>query len=475
MITIEFDEFVTLKSPSQNVLITPPLTKEPEFVLRGKTLEIEFNTLLDPQTTYVINFGNSIRDLNEGNILEDYKYIFSTGAYLDSLTVSGILRDAYRNEVPENIRVHFYHYEEGEDSIPALELPRYFGSVKEDGSFLITNMKPGKYRVFALADANSNYLYDQPNEVIGFTNPIELTDSTSVSLSAFLPTPPTVVTRFRHESYGLLKAAFNHPVDSVKLTGAEAISPLQLLSPNRDTAYFYFSPTELDTLDVIIESGKFIDTTTIRFKSYPKPKLRVIQSNLTAGFIRPDDSLQCYLNYPIKSIDTAAIKVVRDSTEVPFQCVARGRNLYIKFVKPYGQSFQVSIPDSAIIGFNEVYNDSLGFAVKTKKEIDLGAFILVFSPPDSSNYIVQLIDSKGTVKADKQIIGGNATRIYWGDLNPEKLTLRAIRDINGDGSWTTGSYWKMRQPEPVYYFREAIEIKPNWEIEYEWSEDQFNL
>jgi len=474
-IEIEFDEFVTLKSPAQNIIITPPLTKDPEFKLKGKTLNIEFNTILDTNTTYVINFGNSIQDLNEGNVLEDYKYIFSTGDYLDSLVVRGSLRDAYKNEVPENIRVHLYAFREGEDSIPALELPQYFGSVKEDGTFLITNMKPGKYRVFALADANSNYLYDQPNEMIGFSAPIQLRDTAEVQISAFLPTPDIKVTRFRHEGYGVLKAALNRPIDTVQLSAQDSFSFVSLLGSNRDTAYFYFSPTQRDTLDVVLASGDYVDTSTIRFKTFPKPQLRVQKTNISGGFVAPGDSLLFLVNYPIESIDTSLVHVYEDSTEISFQSSIQNRNLTLKFEKTYDQTYRIVVQDSALIGINEIYNDSLGFTAKTKKEIDLGVFILNFTPPDSSSYIIQLVDSKGGIVAEERINQRGTQRIHWIDLNPEKLTLRAIRDVNDDGQWTTGSYWQNLQPEPVYYFSESIEIKPNWEIEFNWSEEQFNF
>jgi uncharacterized protein (DUF2141 family) len=474
-IEIEFDEFVALKNPSQNVIITPPLTKDPDFTLKGKSLVIEFNTVLDTQTTYVINFGSAIQDLNEGNVLEDFKYIFSTGEYLDSLLVAGTVRSAFLNEVPENMRVHLYEYTEGEDSIPALELPRYFGSVKEDGSFTITNMKPGKYRVFALADANSNYLYDQPNEEVGFADPIILTDSSTTDLLTFLPVPEFKVTRFRHEGYGVLKAAFNRPVDSIAISTAENIPFLNVLSPEKDSAFFYFTPTDLDTLDVVLETLFSSDTSTVRFKSFPKPKIRIQKTDITGGIIGTEDPVHVYFNYPITQIDTSRIRVAEDSTIIPFQCMVSNRDLFLFFKKDYDHIYRISILDSAITGFNGIQNDSLGLTAQTKKEIDLGAFILNFTPPDSSKYIVQLVNAKNRVIAQSDFQNGSDQRFHWIDLIPEKLTLRAIRDENGDGEWTTGSYWNQIQPEPVFYFPETIEIKPNWEIEYNWSENQFNF
>src|SRR5699024_8114564 len=104
LIIITFDEFVKLKEPNQQILISPPLENKPIVKPIGqasKYIEIELMDTLRENTTYTINFGKSIEDNNEGNTLPFYKYVFSTGDYIDSLRVSGTVKDAYNRETEE--------------------------------------------------------------------------------------------------------------------------------------------------------------------------------------------------------------------------------------------------------------------------------------------------------------------------------------------------------------------------------------
>jgi hypothetical protein len=176
-IELTFDEFINSQGMSQELVISPPMEDMPEIRMRGKTLLIEFMEDLRENTTYTLSFGETIKDLNEGNILRNFEFVFSTGGKLDSLGVLGMAVQAFNLEFPETEDPFFVMlYENLSDSAPLLEIPDYIGKITPQGAFLINNIRPGTYRLFALQDLNRSFKYDVPEEMIGFTDTTLLLD-----------------------------------------------------------------------------------------------------------------------------------------------------------------------------------------------------------------------------------------------------------------------------------------------------------
>ena len=117
------------------------------------------DTLLS-ETTYTINFGNAISDLNEGNLLPDFEYVFSTGKQIDSLSVTGIALNSFDHKPLKNEDIMVMLYDNLADSAPMLQIPRYIGRAGSNGLFAINNIHPGTCRIVALNDANNNLKYD---------------------------------------------------------------------------------------------------------------------------------------------------------------------------------------------------------------------------------------------------------------------------------------------------------------------------
>lgn len=170
-IEITFDEFVKLSNTLTEVLISPPLNKNPEYRLRGKTLQIKFEEDLVPKTTYTIFFGDAIGDLTENNPISGYSFVFSTGPVLDSMSIEGIINNAFDLVPPEDAVVMLYDHTPDTipvDSLPYLLRPLYVARTDEAGHFRLANLKDMSYKIFALSDMNSNFLYDMPGEKIAF-------------------------------------------------------------------------------------------------------------------------------------------------------------------------------------------------------------------------------------------------------------------------------------------------------------------
>ena len=168
-IEILFDEFIVLKNVNQELIISPPLPKKPEVRIKNKTITIDLKNELRENTTYTLNFGKAIADNNEGNPLTNYEFVFSTGDFLDSLSVQGTLVNAF-NLVPSKEPFIIGLYDQAEDSVPMKNIPVYVGKTDEKGHFMINNIKADTFKVFGLKDLNNNLRFDLPNEEIAFAD-----------------------------------------------------------------------------------------------------------------------------------------------------------------------------------------------------------------------------------------------------------------------------------------------------------------
>ena len=169
-IICEFDEYITLKDLNKELLISPPLKERPVIRVRDKSIRINLNNELHPGTTYTINFGNAISDLNESNPLPDFEFVFSTGDQLDSLAVAGKALNAFDHKPSPEEEVLVMLYENLADSAPLVEIPRYIGRASKHGLFSINNIHAGTFRVIALRDAGGNLIYDPEDDAIAFAD-----------------------------------------------------------------------------------------------------------------------------------------------------------------------------------------------------------------------------------------------------------------------------------------------------------------
>ena len=166
-ISIFFDEFIQIENATEKVVVSPPQLETPEIVASGKRIKIELLDSLKPNTTYTIDFSDAITDNNEDNPLGNYTYSFSTGDAIDTLEVSGKVLQAQDLEPVKGILVGLYSdlSDTAFTTKPMLRVSRTDGS----GRFVIKGVAPGTYRVYALQDADGNYLFNQKSEMLAFS------------------------------------------------------------------------------------------------------------------------------------------------------------------------------------------------------------------------------------------------------------------------------------------------------------------
>lgn len=167
-ITINFNEFIELKSPNENILISPYPVKQPQTESKLRTVSIRLKDSLLPNTTYVIDFGNSIADINEGNVLKNFRYIFSTGSSIDTNELRGRIVIAETGKTDSTFFAVLYR--KMEDSTVVKEKPMYVTRVDSKGFFHFYNLPTGTFYVYALQDADGDKRYNQLTEAFAFAD-----------------------------------------------------------------------------------------------------------------------------------------------------------------------------------------------------------------------------------------------------------------------------------------------------------------
>ena len=508
VIHLTFDEYVTLNNPNSNILISPPLEENPDYKLNGKSLIIKFKEPLKSETTYSINFGESIKDLHEGNIFKDYSYVFSTGENIDSLTLEGKLLQAIDHKPSADYFVMLYCDENDTislDSLPYLVKPYYITKSDKEGKFKFSGLKNSDYLIFALKDENSNLRFDLPNESIAFLDSLvkpihnsqciihndsvkqEVEETEPLVLYSFLE-EDTVQKLLKKEIVedGLLRFAFNRPAQDVKIEILESLPDTFNIYPtysaNYDTILWYFTPNKDSLLFTINYDTLINDTTQISLKNR-KANLRrgkqeniskslEIKTNISAGKLTPEQDLILTFKEPITDImmrDTSLYIVDNDTiiNDLHFTKIdSFGLKYKLDKTLAPEKSYKIIIPDSVFYSFKGVTNDTTEFSFKVPEISQYGnIFVTVEVPENVPQIIVELLDDKDKFIA-RQIIS-ETQKIEFKYLSPKKYKLKAIIDKDGNGKWSPGNYGKKLLPEPIYFHKDVFDVKANWDIDLE--------
>jgi hypothetical protein len=167
-IVLNFNEYIEVQDLQNNLLISPFPKNNPSISGNLKTITIKIKDTLQPNTTYNIDFGNAIKDINEGNVMKDFSYVFSTGNNIDSLRLSGKVIMAETGKIDSTLLVLLYR--NAPDSAVTSRKPDYVSRVKGDGSFSFKNLPSDEFNVYALKDGDGNKYYNSKTEIFAFSD-----------------------------------------------------------------------------------------------------------------------------------------------------------------------------------------------------------------------------------------------------------------------------------------------------------------
>jgi uncharacterized protein (DUF2141 family) len=500
LVHLRFNEYIVLDNPSQNISISPPIEGTPDFVVKGKTLQIKFpKTRLQENTTYTINFGAAIKDNNEGNIQDSFTYVFSTGPFLDSLSFTGNVNNALTAAAEEGFVVGLYK-DTINDSIVFTKKPDYYTKTKKDGSFKLENLKEGKYKLFTFKDENFSFTRDLPNENYAFH--IDLVAPAENPIPTFLRTfeerKPISVSDINPKNTGVIQFVMSEPVYSFMISGFDKTIGLQdtayVFNEKKDTVllYYTFSINKIDSFIVQVNNNA-IDTFSQTFKNNnidsvkaqlpPLGLFTALQTSTKKGLggVQKQGTIQqdyeedfiMKMNRPIKNILVERIKLLEDTVqnEIPFSVkIDNKTNVLFHVEQPEktkeGEEYEIQIGDSAFVDFYGLYNGAFSIKYKTTKKEEYGESIITIDSIESGKqYVMQLISPTDKIVAEEYIKDTQTITYKYKKLTPGSYKLKLIEDNNGNKKWDTGNYLTGEQPEKILVFPEKIDVRANWENE----------
>jgi uncharacterized protein (DUF2141 family) len=504
-VTLEFSETINLNSAKEQVIITPSIGKDYEIKSKNKIVVVDLNTELDSNTTYTINFREAVQDITERNPVRDLKLAFSTGSYVDSLSIAGKVTDLISTKELKDITVALQHV--WADTMSIVKHPSfYFTRSNEKGEFKLENIKPGEYQLYAYQDKNKNLIVDTRNENYAFfSEPLQLNrDTTGVQLRLIrLDVRPLKLTSARpYNTYFNLKTTKN--LKTYNITSAENKDIISYYGEDHANIRVYNTYPDVDSLQIKFtatdSSGSTIDTLLYakfrKEENIDKEKftMAVEESSITArtGTIR----IKYKFNKPVASFNLDSIYYKKDSlTIIRFQPGEVNwdptQNTFTIEKRVDKQIFL--IPEIDPERPNAKIKDTISVAVKPINELSTkkAAFISIESDTSMAtttkitadqpatlseilydvrtkkrNILIQLLNREFKVlRQTSTTLKGSFTDLPAGDY-----IVRYIIDENNNQAWDSGNYLQKKEPEKIFYSTDpkgAIvqTLKANWELE----------
>ena len=400
-VVLSFNEYIEAANFSNELIVSPQLKYNPQIVVGLRDITVRFRDTLRPNTTYTLQFGNSIKDVNEGNIVRNFIYTFSTGPQIDSLRIRGKASLAETGATDSTLIAMLYA--NLADSAVKTQKPDYIARIGADGNFEFMNLPDGDYKMYVLKDGNGDKRYDSPFELFGF------------------------------------------------LPGNRTVKPGETGSMEIKV---YAAEKELPKPPASSGSGK--KNTKLNFTFSPSPAL----VDLTKSFvIVADKPLTVFDSGKIQLTDTNYVKIpgsfIRLDTTLTRVEVHNNWKQEEKYYLLVDSSFA---KDST--GLAPEKSDTLKLSARSEESY--GTVVLYFTNIDiSKKPVVQFVQNSQVVKSVK--LAGNEFRDKL--FEPGEYSLRILYDENDNGVWDPGDYDLLRQPEEVLQIEKKLSVRKNWDNE----------
>jgi uncharacterized protein (DUF2141 family) len=475
-IKLVFDENIKLKDLNKQLIISPPMKLEPLILptTASKFITIKIKDTLKPNTTYSFNFGQSITDNNEGNPYNQFKYVFSTGAYIDSLALGGRVKDAYNKEAESFVSVMLYEVNDRfKDSVVYKETPRYITNTLDSlKTFRLENLKAGKYLLVALKDRNNNNKFNPKEDKIGFNKQfITIPNDTVYELELFKETLPFKAYKPSQASGNRLivgydgKQNFSNAKPKITLERKGEILPTIITQlPKKDSLQVWYKPLKADSLSITISKDVYKKNFLFKIKDQKKDTLSI--NAIQSGTLNFRDRFTLETTTPLVKFDKSKIKLInKDSIAVDFTTTYDEWNqkLFFDFKKEPSEKYSLSLLPGALTDFYEKSNDSLSYKMETKTFADYGNLTVLLQNAKHFPIIVELTNEKGDVLTSEYT--EKDPKIVFNLIEPALYSLRIIYDENKNKIYDSGNYLEKRYSEEVIYFSKEIDVRTNWDVE----------
>ncbi len=415
-IVFTFDEYIDGKDIRGELIVSPVPKVEPITDSRLRTVTVRLKDTLQPNTTYSLNFYKGIRDVNEGNILRNFTYVFSTGDHIDSGQFEGNVLVAITGKVDTSMVVILH--KKFDDSSVIKDRPRYITRVDSTGHFLFRFIEPGRYAVYAIKDEGGSHKYLSKSQLFAFADsPVFIRQNT----------PPVILYAYAEQAETKSNAKTTTGTNPPK-------PPPKSKKDKKDTRLQVLTNIANGVFDVL-------DTFRLSF---------------TTGLRNFDSTLIRFTDENFKDINGKQYRFVRDTTKKNFA-------LYYTWPWPVDTKFNLILAKNFAVdsaGRKLLKDDTITF--RTKKDIEYGEVrIRVFNLDLSRHPVLQFFQSDALKYA---IPFGNRKEIRKFLFRPGDYELRILYDANNNGKWDPGSFFgKRRQPEKATPILKKFTVKANWD------------
>lgn len=490
-IEMEFDEYVVTQALLGELVVSPPLKADPEIKMRGKHVVISWKDTLSGNTTYMFQFGEGIKDLNEGNALDSNVFVFSTGPYIDSFSHAGKVIDAFTLQPVEDALVMFY--KDNIDSLPRTTLPDYFAKTDKNGVYEINYLADREYKAFVLLPKNKGYTFDLPLESIAFSDTllqsvyvpdtVPANDSSTIFKLFIEPDTSQYLKGSGQLGTQGIYLSFNQPVQELvvnSLDGTDISNWKERWSDQSDSIVYWFEESiEYDSMRLELTFDDQKDTVFFRKYIVPVRKAKGgkvggqksgldLQFTIT-GKLLPEQEVSFLSQSPIvENLDFEGVLIIHNSDSIKAKefLIQSPFSISVAFDFEKGETYSIFFPDSSIVDLFGVKLDSSVYSFSVAKVESLGELTIKHDFPTPITYIYQLLDEKGNLISAQNV--QQEGQIIHQHLPPGNYQVQVIFDSNANGFWDSGVYDLKQQPEKIVFYDQKIEVRENWVTEIEW-------
>jgi len=468
---VTFDEWVVLDKAEQNLLISPQLHTKPKISLKGKTLhfDLDKDEVLKPNTTYIIDFGNSIKDFNEGNAIRDFKFVFSTGAVIDSGTVQ-VRVVQFRDQKPlPDILVMLY--ESDADSLLYHHIPDYVGRTDSSGNVTLAYLRPGTYNLFALKDLNFNSKLDLTDEEAAYSDEkVHIPGQGPLVLSMFPKDIPPKITKIDSTVNGRLRLITDANTDGWQILPWAEHPPAFIHTEDKQVD-LYAADTSGRLSFVLQRPLVPNDTFNLHLhgpKSGPRFHFSIEAFEGLKSKKNPEAGLR--FNYLLTHLDSSGIQLYEGLKRTNVNFSYRIDPLYpsmllLKSAWKVDSTYTIRFRAGSITDRRGISNsDSLYYQFKINDPDILSSISVEIDSLNPDNqYILRIIHQGNTVKkwltSDTTTFKSEITGLTSGEY-----TLTIGEDKNRNGRIDGGSFDKRQLPERLFT-RKLESLRENWSVE----------
>ena len=503
---LAFDELIDASKLQESIIISPFYSGKKEVKYKKNEVLISFDTLFDENTTYIINFAGGISDVTEGNDLSNARLIFSTGEYIDSASISGVIYNPNENKRVEGALVGLYQ------DVDSLDLfhkkPIYFTFSDESGKYEINNVKPDKYTIYAFIDENKSFIAEFKNEAFGFyENTVEVNNKTRKIKLNLNKEDLSELQIIRNRSRGnVYEIIYSKKLEKIRLVGG--LNLKYSLNDNKNVI-IYKNPMVTDSLLVMIEAFDLSGNTskdsiyvTFSDENGYKEDFNYTFNTYFKKELEDTINFSINLNKPILNKDLN-YRFVLDTIKIPdslyffklskelnsFEGLFKlNQNISSLFLDNHQNIYSKNLNNDSLINllnryYQGINRNKISFMIEKGEVFSIEGDTLDQIKQDftfnGSDFYGQIngtvFDTLGRKNLVTELISIDLKRVYKNrDVNPKfnfinippgKYYLRIYNDINNNNMIDVGSILYKNPGEDVIYNENEIEIRSNWVIE----------